>query len=502
MGDLERAALASAPFPERLGKYEVLQRLAIGGMAEIFLARSSGIEGFEKYVVIKRMLPKYVGNERFVTMFLDEARLAGRLQHQNIAQVYDIGQQDGQYFFAMEFLHGEDLRSLLATIAKRDQKIPLATALTIVAGTAAGLHHAHEEVTATGAALNIVHRDISPSNIIVTFGGGVKVVDFGIARAEVRDTHTRAGALKGKRPYMSPEQCTAGAKVDRRSDVFSLGVVLWEMTTMSRLFRRHRHDNDIEIMDRIVKGDITPPRAMVRDYPEPLERVVMQALATDREARYPTCKAFLDELEEVAARLQLRLSSSALAEYVESVFGKRPKPWRSGSQLAIDPTEVLEQTISSVDGTDSEDTTDVQAVTARKYTPVWPRVPAPSTEEDEDAFGELAAATVQMRPDELPDEVQEALPTFQFHPDEHPDVARRLREAYAQRLAELTAEKEAAEFAARNAAYQSSPDNQIISRPDIEVARPAETSRSWFPLVLAGVVVALAVAIVAVIATS
>lgn len=497
MANLDRASLESTPTPERLGKYEVLKRLAVGGMAEIFLARSTGIEGFEKYVVIKRMLPRYVGNERFAAMFLDEARLAGRLQHQNVAQVYDIGEHDGQYFFAMEYLHGEDLRNLLGTVAKRDERVPLAHALTIVAGAAAGLHYAHDEVTAEGAALNIVHRDISPSNIIVTFDGGVKVVDFGIARAEFRDSHTKAGALKGKRPYMSPEQCTVGMVVDRRSDIFSLGVVLWEMTTMSRLFRRRRDDNEIEIMDRIIKGDVTPPRAMVSDYPPPLERIVMRALATDRDQRYPTSQAFLDDVEEVGAELGLRLSTSALTGYLESVFGKRPKPWRSGSHPVVERTDIVDRIASSVSEEHTETTTDV----IETSTPIWPRMPLPPGAVDEEG-DDFAGATVQMRPQDMPDEVQEAMPTFQFHPDEHPDVARRLREAYAQRQAELIAKREAEEFARhqRTLSNTTSPGVHQTGQRSV-VVRDQSSASSWLPLVLAIGLVAVAIGVIVAIAT-
>lgn len=447
---------------ERLGKYEILKRLAVGGMAEIFLARSTGIEGFEKYVVVKRILPQYVDNQRFVTMFLDEARLAGRLQHQHIAQVYDIGQEGGQYFFAMEFLHGEDLRSLLIAEEERGGRMPLPQALTIIAGAASGLHYAHEEVNADGVPLNIVHRDISPANLVITFDGGVKVVDFGIARAAFRNTQTRAGALKGKRAYMSPEQCRTG-DVDRRSDVFSLGIVLWEMTTMSRLFRRSRKDNEFDIMNRIITGDITPPRAMVKDYPPGLERIVMKALAIDREQRYPTCKAFLDDVEELAASERMRLSTSALATYVEDLLGKRPKPWRTSSNPAIDPTELLER--AAPGGDDEEDTTDVTEVAFPKYTPVWPRLPdVLPGEEDDDEEDDFAGATVQMRPEDMPDEVQEALPTVQYIRGSNEALDRQLAEALEERRAELAAEA----AVAQERRISSAPTNELYVEPKSE----------------------------------
>src|SRR5688572_29826451 len=219
----------------RLGKYELIQRLAVGGMAELYLARCTGIEGFEKLVAVKRILPQYACNEEFVSMFLDEARLAATLQHANIAQVYDIGQTEHGLFFTMEFVRGADARELLKSAMRSGDDIPLDRALTIISGAAAGLHAAHEKRGVDGEPLGIVHRDVSPANVLVSFDGCVKVIDFGVAKATRQQSQTRVGTLKGKIAYMAPEQCL-GEPVDRRCDVFALGIVLYELTCGQWLF--------------------------------------------------------------------------------------------------------------------------------------------------------------------------------------------------------------------------------------------------------------------------
>ena len=255
-------------------------------------------------------------------MFLDEARLAALLHHQNIAQVYDIGREGSTYFFSMEYLHGHDVRALLKHAYENGQTIPLEHTLTIVSRAAAGLHHAHELRDVDGKPLQIVHRDVSPANLFVTCDGGVKLVDFGIARAAQRSTETRTGSLKGKISYMSPEQCI-GRKLDRRSDIFSLGIVLYELSTVSRLFRATQ-ESDYVIMDRIVKGRFPPPSAIRKDYPPELEAIVMRALAIDPDARYQTAQEMLLEIERYAADARLPLSPTALANYVVAELGSRP----------------------------------------------------------------------------------------------------------------------------------------------------------------------------------
>ena len=306
-----------------LGRYEIVKHLAQGGMADVLLARASGIEGFERHVVIKRIRAEVAGDARYVAMFLDEARLAASLHHHNIVGVNDIGEEHGEYFFAMEYLHGEDARRLLSAVNKRGEHIPIEHVITIVTAAAAGLHHAHEQRGPDRKPLGIVHRDVSPANIMIGYDGSVKVADFGIAKAEQRSTETRTGTLKGKIAYMSPEQC-AGEDVDRRSDVFSLGIVLYELVTTRRLFKG---DNDFLTMTAIVHGQIPPPSTYRPDLPRTLEAIILKALARHRDDRYATADDLRIALEQFANDAGISRSSTALADYLKAQFGNRPEPW-------------------------------------------------------------------------------------------------------------------------------------------------------------------------------
>src|SRR5262245_40503864 len=223
-------------------------------MAEVLIARATGIENFERHVVIKRIRSEQARDAKFVGMFLDEARLAACLHHANIVQVHDIGQEGGEYFFTMEYVHGEDLRRLLTHLAANKVKTPFEHVITIITAVASALHYAHELRGNDRKPLGIVHRDVSPANILVAYDGSVKVVDFGIAKA-ARNAQTRSGTLKGKVAYMAPEQCN-GQPVDRRSDVFALGIVLYELVTVRRLFKG---DTDFLTMSAIVGGKVPKP---------------------------------------------------------------------------------------------------------------------------------------------------------------------------------------------------------------------------------------------------
>jgi serine/threonine-protein kinase len=308
---------------ERLGRYSVLKHLASGGMAEVLLARTDGIEGFERHVVLKRIRGEHAKDKRFMQMFVDEARLAASLHHQNIVQVHDIGEANGEYFFAMEYVHGEDLRKLLSAVSKARTHMPLGYVCAVVSAAAAGLHYAHERRDNHKRPLNIVHRDVSPSNILIGYDGAVKVVDFGIAKAALRQVETRSGSLKGKVSYMSPEQCK-GEELDRRSDVFALGVLLYELATTTRLFKG---DNDYLVMDAIVNGKVPLPRVRRPDLPNELSAIIMRALATDRERRYQTADELRLALDHFAIKNNLTASTSALASYMHKMFGERPEPW-------------------------------------------------------------------------------------------------------------------------------------------------------------------------------
>jgi serine/threonine protein kinase len=307
-----------------LGKYEIIKRLATGGMAEIFLARVSGLPGFQKMVVIKRILPQLATSTDFVEMFLDEARIAATLQHPNVVQMYDVGVVDANYFIAMEYLHGEDVRSLMKTLFRREMKMPLEHALNIIIGVASGLHYAHEKVGFDGKRLEIVHRDVTPQNIIVTYDGAVKLLDFGIAKASNRFGETRFGTLKGKVPYMSPEQCR-GEPLDRRSDIFSLGIMLYELTLGKRLYEGK---SDFEILKQIVEGTVTPPRELDPAYPPELEAICMRALEKEKDKRHQTAREMQAELEALVRADRLHVSPIALTKFMEDVFGQKIEAWR------------------------------------------------------------------------------------------------------------------------------------------------------------------------------
>ncbi|MDX2092908.1 MAG: protein kinase [Kofleriaceae bacterium] len=314
--------------PVRVGRYEVITHLATGGMAQIYLARQSGLGSFERHVVLKTILRERANDQRFVTMFLDEARLAATLNHQNVAQVYEVDQADGAYFMAMEYVHGENARAILETSLRRGWTIPLELAVMIVGGAAAGLHHAHERRGKNGQPLNIVHRDVSPANIMVGFDGSVKVLDFGIAKAEERATKTVGGTIKGKYGYMSPEQCK-GKSIDRRSDIFALGIVLYELTTLRRAFKGN---DDFETMKRIVSGDIVLPSAAVPGYPRELEAIILTALANDPAQRFQTAQELIEALDTFAVRAKLTGSNTALGRFMNQLFGTKKEPWIEGAR--------------------------------------------------------------------------------------------------------------------------------------------------------------------------
>ena len=307
-----------------LGKYEIVAYLASGGMAELYLARARGIEGFEKVVALKRVLPKLAEDPEVVTMFLDEARLAGSLHHPNLAQVYDIGKERGSYFFTMEYIHGEDLNTIVQRAARKGRGLSLSSSLFIATQVAAGLHHAHDKKGADGQPLGTVHRDVSPSNVMVTFDGAVKIVDFGVAKAVARRTKTRSGSIKGKVGYLSPEQAR-GEDIDRRSDVFALGILLFELTTGTRLFDE---SHDYAVLSSLLTKDAPLPSSRVPGYPAELEEILLQALRRDPAERYETAQDLQLAIEDFARERKLALSSVALGRFMREVVGEREDPTR------------------------------------------------------------------------------------------------------------------------------------------------------------------------------
>lgn len=303
--------------PETFGKYELVQKIAQGGMAEIFLAtRKAELGGFEKQVAIKRIFRHLTGREETVNMFFDEARIAAQLHHPNIVQVYDLGEVEGYFYIAMEFVHGTDVRRVCKRGLERDNYLPIELATHIVAQTAAGLHYAHTRTDQEGNPRNIVHRDISPQNVLLSMDGHVKICDFGIAKAENRLARTRTGQFKGKLSYMSPEQFN-GEDVDARSDVFNLGIVLYEITLARRLFDAK---TDFERMRQIANAHVTPPSEVQSDYPPGLERIILKALRHDPDERYQSAEAVQLALEDWLHERGAKVGSVQVGDYMAEVF--------------------------------------------------------------------------------------------------------------------------------------------------------------------------------------
>ena len=320
---------------DRLGKYQLVQHLASGGMASVYLARLSGMGGFERHVVLKTLRSQEV-DDALVPMFLDEARLVATLHHKHIAQVFEVGRDDGTYFLAMEYVHGETTRHVLETARDRGLALPADFALSVLCAAAAGLHHAHEQRGLDGTPLGIVHRDVTPSNVIVSYDGSIKLIDFGIAKSVARSTVTRSGLIKGKVGYMAPEQ-VRGYSVDRRSDVFSLGVLAYELTTQTRPFDAA---TQFEQLERTARGDLIPPSQIVANYPKPLEDVILTALEVEPDDRYPNADTMRRALAQVARYLGLPLGEAPIVRVLANLFGSRPEPWLERRRRARVPTSV------------------------------------------------------------------------------------------------------------------------------------------------------------------
>ncbi|HEX3556031.1 MAG TPA: TonB family protein [Thermoanaerobaculia bacterium] len=307
---------------ERFGQYTLLERIAAGGMAEVWQARMRGVEGFQKTVAIKRILPHMTDNAEFVGMFIDEAKLAAQLSHPNIVHIYDLGKIGRDYYIAMEYVEGKDLRSLLNAGRRRDLPLPLALSLMIAARVASALDYAHRKRDFEGRELSLVHRDVSPQNVLLSYDGDVKLCDFGIAKAVSKASQTQMGALKGKLQYMSPEQAW-GRAVDARSDLFSLGAVLFEMVTGERLFQG---DSEMSVLEAVRQGRVRSPRQVNPAVPQEVDEIVTRALAVDPQARFQTAGEMKQRLEAVLAALPSPAGSADLAAYIQRALEPGAEP--------------------------------------------------------------------------------------------------------------------------------------------------------------------------------
>ena len=360
-----------------IGKYKLLRLIASGGMAEVYLARQAGAAGFEKLVCLKRILPHLARDRQFVEMFLNEARLAARLDHPNIVSIYDLGEANGNYFIAMEFIDGPSLRAVAKRARERGERLPIAEMVKIVSMAAGGLHYAHDLADAEGKPLGLVHRDISPDNILVHRNGMAKVVDFGIAKAANSSGRTRTGALKGKVAYMPPEQLR-GDPLDRRADVFALGVVLYEMIAGRRPWEG---DSDVSLIGQIMTEEPKPLSTLRSDAPAGLTAVLDRALAKDREARYSSCHDLQADLEALLVSLGKTITAARVSDFAKAYEEPVPSPDES-TGAAMKALEV-EMNLSGP----------AAAVAGRRAPPREPRttvLPPPAPNRHGFAYGAIA----------------------------------------------------------------------------------------------------------------
>jgi len=302
---------------ERLDRFELVAELASGGMATVYLARLSGVAGFQRLFAIKRLHPHLAKEQEFVEMFLDEARLAAKIHHPNIAAIHEIGEQAGGYYLVMDYIEGDTAARLFGRCALAGKKIPFPVGIRMVLDTLAGLHAAHELKDDNGEFLNVVHRDVSPQNVLIGVDGSSRLIDFGVARASLRLSTTRSGHLKGKLSYMAPEQAR-GEIVDRRADVFAVGVILWELLTFRRLFRG---EGEAETLNRLLYVPIPNVREADPQVPAALERVTMKALARDPRDRWSSAWEFADALESAARQIKALGTTRDVATCLTSVMG-------------------------------------------------------------------------------------------------------------------------------------------------------------------------------------
>ncbi|MFT3697134.1 MAG: serine/threonine-protein kinase [Kofleriaceae bacterium] len=329
------------PADTQLGGYRLQRLLASGGMADIYLAHDAANA---RHVAVKVMNPARAADPEACTLFMDEARVAGMLDHENLAKVYDVSREGHCYYLAMELVHGCDLREMLAACERMNTAVPYDTAIAIVRAAAFGLDHAHRRCSPDGKPMRLVHRDVSLSNVMLGHDGSVKVVDFGIARADVSDHHTNPGVVRGKASYMSPEQALGDA-VDMQTDVFALGVILYELTTGRRCFSG---TSDFERMLAVVRGEWVVPSAFIADFPPALEKVIKQALAIDKSKRYASAMALVEALEALAELEGWALGEEPIVALMRELFGEVSEI-RQRVAVAADTTDINDISVEIVE---------------------------------------------------------------------------------------------------------------------------------------------------------
>lgn len=327
----------------QFGKYVLLEKIATGGMAELFRAKLTGAEGFEKLIVIKRILQHLNDEEKLIESFIDEAKLAAFLHHPNIVQIYDFGFMDGTYFIAMEYLFGKDLRFTFKRILEKRSVIDYRTALYIASQVLAGLDYAHTLNDFDRNHLQIIHRDIGPQNIFVTYDGQVKIIDFGIAKAANQDTNTQFGTIKGKVSYMSPEQAN-GETIDHRSDIFSVGIVLYELLTLTRMY-----DGDtFQVLAKARNASFVPAESLNQDLPAQIYRILNKALQKEPDKRYQSAESMLKDIDSFMVDSGTRLSQKDLSSFIRSLFDDECDDCKTRTLLNVERYLISEPSESTV----------------------------------------------------------------------------------------------------------------------------------------------------------
>ena len=352
---------AHTSMPNSIGKYRLLAELGAGGMANVFLGVAQGPSGFNKLLVLKTLRPNLAEDPEIVQMFLDEARLAGRLSHPNVVQTYEVGEEDGRFILVMEYLDGQALSTVLHEARKRQIDFSMAMQVRVVIDALQGLNYAHDMKDFDGTPFNIVHRDATPQNVFVTYDGQIKVLDFGIAKAVTSSAETRAGIFKGKLAYMAPEQFL-GEAIDRRVDIYAVGAMIWEICVGKRLWKG---TPDVQILHRVLNGDVPKAISVNPDCPPELDRICQKAMARDRDERYLEASALQEDLENFLNRHQIRrMTAREVGTKVAEIFKDR----RSQVQTLIE---------SQLRKVANEDTSTFQAIRiptgGRLLTGSWPR---------------------------------------------------------------------------------------------------------------------------------
>jgi len=362
---------------QRVDRYELVGALASGGMATVFLARLSGVGGFQRFVAIKRLHPQLAGDPRIVEMFLDEGRIAARIHHPNVVPILEVGAGADGYYLVMEYIEGDTLAQLVLRAAQRGQRLPIPITLRVALDMLAGLHAAHELCDDSSRAIHLVHRDVSPQNVLVGVDGIARITDFGVARANPDLTDTLGGELKGKLAYMAPEQAAGEASLDRRADVFAAGIVIWEALAAKRLFKA---ENEAATLLRVMAEPIAPPSEIAPDLRIELSNLVMRALERDQSRRFATCAEFADALEAAANGKEGIATPRELAAFVTTLLGSElsaqrevVRAWiaRSESNQPESPSSPPSSSVSSSAATTLSDA-DEQTATDGKVQPAQP----------------------------------------------------------------------------------------------------------------------------------